>query len=177
MNSIHILSASACLSLLLATGAFVDILGVQSRTPDNPTDYVPKEIQQMTPSGGVFSPGGDPGQRDDARTGIEEERIKFVTQLAFDRNAEKTQTGGPALAAENLQEKSKDTSKKGMKNKHRGTSGASKAGNDGPKEDPSMFQQQSSDESVQGQKLINEQPMRQQQPANRPASKRGGSSK
>jgi len=177
MNWRHILSAGVCLSFLLATGAFANILGVQPRTLNNPADNLPKEIQQITPDGGVFGPGDGPGQRDDALMGKGEERLKPVTQLAFERNAEETQTGGQALAAENLKEKGKDTSKKGMKNKHRGTTGASNAGNDGPKEDPNVFQQQSSDVSVQGQQLINEQPMKKQQPANRPASERGGSSK
>jgi hypothetical protein len=177
MNSMHILSAGACLSFLLATGAFAEILGVQPRALNNPADNLPKEIQQITPERGTFGPSDRPGQRDDALMRMGEERPKPVTQFRFERNAEKTQKGGPALVAENVKEKSKDTSKKSMKNKHRGTTGSSKAGNDRPKDDPSIFQQQSSDESVQGQQLINEQPMKKQQPANRPASERGGSSK
>ena len=177
MNSKHILSAGACLSFLLATGAFADILGVQPRTLNNPANNLPKEIQQITPDGGVFGPGDGPIRHDDALMEMGEERLKPVTQLAFERNAEKTKKGGQALAAENLKEKGKDTSKKGMKNKHSGTTGTSNAGNDRPKEDPRMFQQESSDESVQGQELINEQPMKKQQPANRPARERGGSSK
>jgi hypothetical protein len=85
--------------------------------------------------------------------------------------------GGAVLVGEDLKKKEMDKSKKASKRKPRKTAGSSEAPNDGPKEDPRMFQQQSSDESVQGQQLINEQHMKQQQPANRPASERGGSSK
>jgi hypothetical protein len=38
-----------------------------------------------------------------------------------------------------------------MKTKHRRSAAASDTGNDGPKIDPKLFQQQSSDKSVQGQ--------------------------
>jgi hypothetical protein len=85
--------------------------------------------------------------------------------------------GGAVLVGEDLKKKDMDKSKKATKRKPRKTAAASDARNDEPKEDPRMFQQQSSDESVQGQQLINEQPMKKQQPANRPASERGGSSK
>ena len=47
-------------------------------------------------------------------------------------------------------------------NTYRGTAGASTTGNDGPKTDPKMFQQQRSDKSVQGQQLINAQPTEKQ---------------
>jgi len=177
MNSMHILSAVACLSFLLATGAFAEILGVQPRVLNNPVDNLLKEIQHIIPDGGIFGPSDCPGQHDNALMGMGKERPQPVTQFTFERNVEKTQKGGSSLVAENVKEKSKDTSKKGMKKKYRGTTGTGKAANDGPKEDPSMFQQQSSDESVQGQELINEQPIKKQQPANRPASERGGSSK
>ena len=85
--------------------------------------------------------------------------------------------GGAFLVGEDLKKKEMDNSKKATKRKPRKTAGSSEAPNDGPQEDPRMFQQQSSDESVQGQQLINEQNMKKQQPANRPASERGGSSK
>ena len=55
MNRVHILSGVACLSILLATGAMAEILGIQPGTSDNPKDNVPKEIQR---DGGTVLPGG-----------------------------------------------------------------------------------------------------------------------
>jgi hypothetical protein len=108
---------------------------------------------------------------------MEKETPGPVTQLALEQNAEKTHEGRAALAAEHPKEKSMDASKKGMKSKHPGTAGASDTGNEGPKEDPKMFQQQNSNTTAQGQQLINTQPMEKQQPASRPASERGASQK
>ena len=51
MNKVQVLSGVACVSLLLATGAFAEILGVQPGTSDNPKDNVPKEIQRGTAGG------------------------------------------------------------------------------------------------------------------------------
>ena len=166
MNTIHVLNGVACVSVFLATGAVAEILGVQPGTSANPNDNVPAEIQRSTP-GGILSPGGTgPGTRGDALTGgMEKEKPEPITRQALERNAE--QGGGAALAAEDLDENSKTTAKKGMKSTHRGTVGASATKNDGPKTDPKMFQQQRSDKSVQGQQLINVQPIEKQQPANR----------
>ena len=178
MNALKVLGGVACVSVLLATGALAEILGVQPGTSSNPKDNVPKEIQRDNDSGGKLGPGGGtgPGTRSNALTGgMEKEKSEPVTRQALEQNAEKG--GGAALAAEDLKEKSTNTSKKGMKRKHRGTAGASDTGNDGPKTDPKMFQQQRSDNTVQGQYLINEQTMEKQQAANRPGSERGGSSK
>ncbi len=176
MNKVQVLSGVACVSVLLTTGALAEILGVQPGTSDNPKDNVPKEIQRGTASGGTFGPGGSgPGTRSDELADMKKEKPEPVTRQELEQNAERG--GGAALAAEDLNEKSKNTSKKGMKGKHRGTAGASDTGNDGPKTDPKMFQQQRSDNSVPGRQLINEQPMEKQQPANRPGSERGGSSK
>ena len=177
MNKVHVVSGVACVSVFLATGALGEILGVQPGTSDNPKDNVPEEIQRNTPGGGSFGSGGTgPGTRDDVLTrGMEKEKPEPVTRRELEQNAEKG--GGAALAAENLNEKSENTSKKGMKSKYRETPGASEAGNDGPKKDPKMFQQQRSDNTVQGQQLINEQSLEKQQAANRPGSERDGSSK
>jgi len=178
MNTIHVLSGIACVSVFLATGAVAEILGVQPGTSANPKDNVPAEIQRNNDSGGKLGAGGGtgPGTRGDALTGgMEKEKSEPVTRQALERNAE--QGGGAALAAEDLKEKSSNTSKNGMKKKHRGTAGARDSGNDGPKKDPKMFQQQRSDNTVQGQQLINKQPLEKQQAANRPGSERGGSPK
>ena len=179
MNKIHVLSGVACVSVFLATGAVAEILGVQPGTSSNPKDNVPKEIQRSDPSGVPFGSGGTgPGTRGDALTGaMIKEKSKPVTRQELEQNAEKTHGGGAALAAEDLNEQSTNISKNGMKKKHRGTAGARDTGNDGPKKDPKMFQQQRSDNTVQGQQLINEQPMEKQQAANRPGSERGGSQK
>ena len=157
MNKIHILTGVAAVSVFLATGAFAEILGVQPGTSDNPKDNVPKEIQRGTPGGGTFGEGGTgPGTRSKALTGMEKEKADPVTRQELEHNAE--QGGGAALAAEDLNEKSKNTPKKGMKSKHRRAAGASDTRNDGPKKDPKLFQQQNSDSRAQGQQLINEQP-------------------
>jgi hypothetical protein len=177
MKKIHVLSSVACVSVFLATGALAEILGVQPGTSSNPKDNVPKEIQRSDPSGVPFGSGGTgPGTRGDALTGgMEKEKLEPVTRQALERNAE--QGGGAALAAEDLKEKSVSKGKKAMKTKHRRSAAASDTGNDGPKTDPKMFQQQRSDNTVQGQQLINEQPMEKQQAANRPGRERGGSPK
>jgi hypothetical protein len=114
MNKIRILAGVACVSVFLATGALAEILGVQPGTSDNPKDNVPKEIQRATPGGGTFGEGGTgPGTRSKALTGMEKEKPDPVTRQELEQNAE--QGGGAAVAAEDLNEKSKNTSKKGMK--------------------------------------------------------------
>lgn len=167
MNKLCVLGVIG-VSLILATGALAEILGGQPGTSNNPKDNVPKEIQRGTPGGEPFGPGGTgPGNRSNALAGgMEKEKPEPVTQQALEQNAE--QGGGAATAAEVLKEESIDKSKRPMTSKPRGTDG-----NDGPKTDRRMAQQQESEKSVQGQDLINKQPMDKQQPANRPASERG----
>ena len=114
MSKISILSGVACVSLLLATGAWAEIEGVEPGTSSNPKDNVPKEIQRDNVSGGdKFSGGSGPGTRGNALVGEAKENPEPVTRRALERNAE--QGGGTATAAENLSEKSKNTSKKDMK--------------------------------------------------------------
>lgn len=168
MNKIHVVSGVACVSVFLATGAVAEILGVQPGTSANPKDNVPAEIQRDNDSGGKLGSGRGtgPGTRGDALTGgMVKEKSEPVTRQALGENAE--QGGGAALAAEDLNEKSKNTPKTGMKSTYRGTAGASGTGNDGPKHNPKEFQQENSDIAAQGQGLVNEQPMDKQQPANR----------
>ena len=165
MNTLRILSGAACMSMLLTTGAFAEILGVQPGTSDNPKDNVPKEIQR---EGGNFgSDGSGPGRRSDELVDMKKEKPEPVTQQQLEQNAEKTHGGGAAVAAERLKEKSTNKSKKNIKNKPRENAGASDARNDAPKANPREFQRESSDKAVQGQGLVNEQPMEKQQPANR----------
>jgi len=173
MNKVQVLSGVACVSLVLATGAFAEILGVQPGTSDNPKDNVPAKIQR---DGGAFSPGDSgPGQRDDALVGMKKEKPEPVTAQKLEQNVEKTHGGGAAIAAEDLKEQSLYESKKGMKSESLGTAAATDAVNDGPKTDPQMFRQGNSDSAAQGQQLINKQPIEKQQPANRPGSERTGS--
>lgn len=108
MNKIRVLSGVACASLLLATGAVAEILGVQPGTSDNPKDNVPKEIQR---EGGNFGPGGSgPGRRSDELVGMKKEMPESATQQQLENNVEKTQGGGAAMAAEELKGKSTETS-------------------------------------------------------------------
>ena len=176
MNRIHVLSGVACVSLLLATGAMAEILGVQPGTSDNPKDNVPKEIQRGTPGGGTFGEGGTgPGTRSTALTGMEKEKSDPVTRQELEHNAE--QGGGAALAAEDLDEKSKNTSKTGMKSNYGGATDASDTANGGPKTERQVFQQQNSDTTAQGQQLINKQPQVKQSLSNKSSSERGASQK
>ena len=175
MNKVQVLSGVACVSVFLATGAFAEILGVQPGTSDNPKDNVPAKVQR---DGGAFSPGDSgPGQRDNALVGMKKEKPEPVNEQQLENNAEKTHGGGAALAAEDLNEKSKHTSNKSMKSQHSGTIGTSDSGSGRPKSDRQMFRQQNSDKAAQGQQLINEQPQETQQPANRSASERGARQK
>ena len=110
MNKIHILTSAACVSVFLVTGAFAEIIGVQPGTSDNPKDNVPKEIQRATSGGETFGEGGTgPGTRGNALTGMKKEKPDPITRQKLEQNAE--QGGGAALAAEDLSEKSKNTSK------------------------------------------------------------------
>jgi hypothetical protein len=176
MNKVQVLSGVACVSLVLATGAFAEILGVQPGTSDNPKDNVPAKIQR---DGGAFSPGDSgPGQRDDALVGMKKEKPEPVTAQKLEQNVEKTHGSGAVVAAEKLKEQSESTSKQAMKSKEDGgTAAANDTGNSGGKTDRQIFRQQNSDSAAQGQELINKQPVENQQPANRPAGERGASQK
>ena len=113
MNKVQIWGGVVCVSMFLATGALAEILGVQPGTSGNPKDNVPQEIQRSTPGGETFGQSGTgPGTRSDALTGgMEKEKPEPITRQALEQNVEKTQGGGAALAAEDLNEKSKNTSK------------------------------------------------------------------
>lgn len=172
MNHLHVAGGVVCASLLLATRAYAEILGGEPGTSSNPKDNVPKEIQRSTPGGGTFGPGGSgPGTRSDELVGMKKEKPEPVTLDDLKKNVEKTHGGGSAIAAEKL----KEESIQGAKNKktRRQNGAADSPSSDGPKKDPQTFRQLNSDKSVQGQELVNGQPMDKQQPANRPASERG----
>jgi hypothetical protein len=110
MNRVQVVSVVACMSMLLATGAMAEILGVQPGTSDNPKDNVPKEIQR---DGTTVSPGGSgPGTRSDELVGMKKEKPEPVTLQELEQNVEKTQGGGAAIAAEDLKKESMVTSDK-----------------------------------------------------------------
>ena len=110
MNRVHVLSGIVCVSLLLATGAMAEILGVQPGTSDNPKDNVPNEIQR---DGATASQGSSgPGTRSDELVGMKNEKPEPVTLQDLEQNVEKTQGGGAAIAAEDLKKESMVTSDK-----------------------------------------------------------------
>lgn len=98
MNKLRFLSAVACVSLFLATGAIAEVQGIQPGTSDNPKDNVPKEIQRD----GVGPGGSGPGRRSDDLVGMKKQMPESVTEKKLDQNVEKTQGGGAAVAAEKL---------------------------------------------------------------------------
>ncbi|MEP6958800.1 MAG: hypothetical protein ABI980_08715 [Nitrospirota bacterium] len=172
MGKMYVLSSFACMTVLLATGAWAELEGVQPGTSSNPKDNVPKDIQRSTLGDAAYPAGSSgPGTRSDALVDMNKEKPQPATRQDLERNAEKTHGGGAAVAAEDLNEKSKDTSKKQMKRKHSGDTGDVTS-----KTDRQKFRQQNSDSTAQGQPLINTQPEKTQQPANRPASERGAGS-
>jgi hypothetical protein len=163
MNTVHVLSGVVGASLLLATGAFADILGVEPGTSSNPKDNVPKEIQRSTPSGETFGPGSSgPGTRSDELTGMKKEKPESDTQQKLEQNAEKTHEGGAAVAAEALKEKEMNKSDNGMKSEGGETAATPDAGSDGPRKDPKLFQQLSPDKGAQSQDVIKKQPIAKQ---------------
>ena len=171
MKHLHVLSGILCGSLVFAAGAFAEISGGEPGTSNNPKDNVPKDIQRSTPGGGTFGPGGSgPGTRSDELVGMKKEKAEPVTLDDLKRDVEKTHGGASAVAAEKLKEESMQG---GKLDKTQRQSGTSAPGSEGPKKDPQAFRQLNSDNSVQGQDLVNEQPMDKQRPANRPASERG----
>ena len=82
MNKVRILSAVACVSLFLATGAIAEVQGIQPGTSDNPKDNVPKEIQR----GGVDPGVSGPGTRSDDLVGMKKEKPESVTEKKLDKN-------------------------------------------------------------------------------------------
>ena len=107
MNKIQVLSGVACVSLLLATGAVAEILGVQPGTSDNPKDNVPKEIQRGTASGGTVGSGeSGPSTRSNDLADMKKVKPEPVTQQELKENVEKTHGSGAAVAAEKLEKTS-----------------------------------------------------------------------
>jgi hypothetical protein len=104
---------------------------------------------------------------------MKKEKPEPVTLDDMEKNVERTQGGGSALAAEELKEKSMYGAKKDRTSEQGGAVSGGSPGGNGPKKDPQAFRELNSDQNVQGQQLVNEQPVDKQQPANRPASERG----
>lgn len=112
MNISKVLGGVACLSVLLGTGAWAEMVGGEPGTSTNPTENVPAEIQRSTPSGEDFGKGGSgPGERSDALSGMNEEKPLATTEQGLEQNAEKTDEGGAAVAAEELKEKGEQSQK------------------------------------------------------------------
>ena len=75
-NAQRVAGVLGIMALVLATGAWAEILGIQPGTSSNPKDNVPKEIQRSDPSGVPFGPGGTgPGTRGNALTGGRAPRV------------------------------------------------------------------------------------------------------
>ncbi len=147
-----------CASLVFATAAYAEILGKEPGTSSNPKDNVPKKIQRSTPGGGTFGVGGSgPGTRSDDLVDMKKEKPEPVTLDDMEKNVEKTHGGDSAMAAEKLKEKSMQSVNTDKMQKR--------------------SRELHSDKTVQGQDLVNGQPMDKQQPANRCAAERGASHK
>lgn len=115
MNACKVLGSVLGLSLLLGTGAFAEILEGEPGTSTNPKDNVPEEIQRSSDSlheDGPQSRG--PGERSDALTGLKHEKPVKEGHEELQRNVDKTNAGGAAMAAEELEQKSREKSQKGI---------------------------------------------------------------
>lgn len=113
MNVSKVLGGVACLSLLLGTGAWAEMVGGEPGTSDNPKDNVPAKIQRSTAGGPEenFADGSGPGTRSDELVGTKKEVPDPVTKEELEQNVEKTHEGGAAVAAEELKEKSEKSHK------------------------------------------------------------------
>lgn len=114
MNAWKFLAGVFGLSLVIGTGAFAEIMGGEPGTSKNPKDNVPKEIQRSTPSAENFPGGSGPGERGDALTGLKQEKAVNEGLPELEKNVEKTDAGGAAMAAEELELRSKEQSHKGI---------------------------------------------------------------
>lgn len=117
MNPIKIIVGAAGLSLLLGTGVFAEMVGGEPGTSSNPKDNVPDKIQRSEPylyGDKEFKDGSGPGDRSDELVGMKKEVPDPVTEQELEQNVEKTHGGGAAVAAEELHEKSKSQSHKGI---------------------------------------------------------------
>lgn len=112
MNVFKVLGSVVGLSLLLGTGAFAEIMEGEPGTSKNPKDNVPEQIQRSNPSGFDEGPGSGPGERSDALTGLEHEKPMTEDHEALQENVDKTNAGGAAMAAEELEQKSREKSQK-----------------------------------------------------------------
>jgi hypothetical protein len=115
MNAFKILVGMFGVSLLLGTGAFAEMKGGEPGTSNNPADNVPDQIQRSSPSGEESLPGGSgPGDRSDALTDMGNEKAVKKGHAELEKNVNKTEGGGAAMAAEELQQRSTEKSKKGI---------------------------------------------------------------
>ena len=108
MNVIKVLGGVACLSVLLGTGAWAEMVGGEPGTSENPKYNVPTEIQRSNPSGSDEGSGSGPGSRSDALSGMKKEEAVSVTEQGLEQNAEVTQEGGAARAAQELEQQGEE---------------------------------------------------------------------
>lgn len=116
MKALQVIGGVACLSLLVGTGAFAEMVGGEPGTSKNPKDNVPQSIQRSTPSGFDEDSQRDsgPGERSDALTGMKQEKPVKEGHAQLEKNVNKTHAGGAAMAAEELQMKSHQKTQKGI---------------------------------------------------------------
>lgn len=108
MNVLTVLGGVACLSVLLGTGAWAEIVGGEPGTSENPKDNVPTEIQRSNESGSDEGSGSGPGSRSDALSGMKKEKAVKEGHEALEKNAKQTHEGGAAVAAEDLEQQGEE---------------------------------------------------------------------
>ena len=102
MDGFKLLGSVLGLSLLFGTGVFAEILEGEPGTSKNPKDNVPEQIQRDSDSLHEDSPSSGPGERSDSLTGLKHEKPVPQDHEALQKNVDKTNAGGAAMAAGNL---------------------------------------------------------------------------
>ncbi|MCA9471933.1 MAG: hypothetical protein MRJ96_13595 [Nitrospirales bacterium] len=117
MKVFRVFVGIAGLSLLFSTGVFAEIEGGEPGTSMNPDDNIPSSIQRSTPSGSDEGTGmgeSGPGERSGALTDLGKEVPVNEDINALEKNVEKTHGGAAAMAAEELEQKRLENSRKGI---------------------------------------------------------------
>jgi len=114
MYPLKVLAMVIGLSLVLGTGALAEILGGEPGTSKNPKANVPEQIQRESDSLYEDSPSSGPGERSNALTGLKHEKPVTEDHEALQENVDKTHGGGAAMAVEELEQRSREKSHKGI---------------------------------------------------------------
>ena len=114
MNTMKIMTGIIACSMLLGTGAFAEMVGGEPGTSKNPKNNVPSEVQRSNVSGEDEGRSSGPGERSNVLTGLKHEKSVKEGHAELERNVNKTQGGGAAMAAEELQQKSRANAHKGI---------------------------------------------------------------